>query len=432
MFMKNPLGGGLMSLIPRRKVRDPDEVIDDAVEEEAVAEEELEKLTVAGEEAGSEEESISEAYRQTDEGNGKDNESGEDEVKVGVSTEDETEVKMPQKPNVTPISLPEQEKVDTKESGSWLTEAARKQVEKMEEEARKAAGEEEGDAWERHESKVQQIFIGDIRINPGQPRQKFDPVAMEELTNSVEKHGILQPLVVRRLNEGGYELVAGERRLRAAKGLNWEKVPCVVRRGVGSGSSSLELALIENIQRTDLNPIEEALALKKLNEEYGMTHEEIGERVGRSRVGVTNIIRVLQLPAEIQRGIMEGKIMSGHARAILMIPDEEKQIRFYRHLVEEGLTVRKAETRARRIQRSMEINDPMRIKRKGRSAFEIKQAGLLEDRYGYDARVHFDEEKDRYDVSFRCHNRQEIKELLDRLLGNEALPGNVDSDVMKE
>jgi len=244
---------------------------------------------------------------------------------------------------------------------------------------------------------------------------------MEELKNSIAQHGILQPLVVRRTDDG-FELVAGERRLRAAKDLGWEKVPCVIRKDVTTGASRLELALIENIQREDLNPVEEALAYKQLNEEYGMTHEEIGERVGRSRVGITNIIRVLQLPEEIQRGLIDNKISPGHAKAILMIPDEEKQLRFYRHLVEEGLTVRKAETRARRIQRTMRLDDPMRRKRKGRTAFEMKYSGVLEDRYGFNAKVRFDEHKNRYEVVFRCFNKEEIDQLLGRLTGTESLP----------
>ncbi len=288
--------------------------------------------------------------------------------------------------------------------------------------------------WDRHEGEVQHINITDIGINPNQPRRKFNQAEMDELISSIDQHGILQPLVVRRLAKGGYELVAGERRLRAAKTLEWDKVPCVVRRNVTSGASRLELALVENVQREDLNPVEVAMAYKQLNEEYGMTHEEIGERVGRSRVNVTNTIRVLQLPEEIQKGLMDDRITPGHAKAILMIPDRDKQIRFYRHLLEEGLTVRKAETRARRIQRAMDVDDPMRVKRKGRSAFEMKYGGLLEDRFGYDARVVFKEERNRFEVQFKCHSQDDdIKELLGRLMGSVGLPGDdTDRDVIAD
>ncbi|MGH9857451.1 MAG: ParB/RepB/Spo0J family partition protein, partial [Acidobacteriota bacterium] len=291
-----------------------------------------------------------------------------------------------------------------------------------------------GELWETHEDKIVHIVIGDIAINPLQPRRSFDPQDMEELKESIENHGILQPLVVRRLEDGDtYELIAGERRLRAAKSLAWDKVPCVVRRDVASDQSRLVFALIENIQRENLNPVEEAMAYQQLNTEYGLTHEEIGERVGKSRVGITNIMRLLQLPAEIQRGLIENKITIGHAKAILMIPDEEKQIRFYQHLLDEGLTVRKAEIRARRIQRSMKLNDPMRRKaHRGEHPVAAKYAPLLEERYGYDSYVKYNLNKNRYEILFRAYSDAEIEELISRLLGTSPLPLNQDKDVMED
>ncbi|MEX1111918.1 MAG: ParB/RepB/Spo0J family partition protein, partial [Candidatus Andersenbacteria bacterium] len=228
----------------------------------------------------------------------------------------------------------------------------------------------------------------------------------------------------------GYELIAGERRLRASKLLNWDKVPAVVRMDVNSDQSRLVFALIENIQRQNLNPVEEAQAYMKLNQEYGLTHEEIGERVGKSRVGITNILRILQLPAEIQRGLTEGKITIGHAKAILMIPDEEKQIRFYHHLLDEGLTVRKAEIRARRIQRSMKLNDPLRQNRRRQHPLASRYSPVLEERYGYNALVKFNETKNRFEVTFRAFSEQEVEELVGRLLGTAELPDH-DPDIME-
>ena len=288
------------------------------------------------------------------------------------------------------------------------------------------------DIWDKHEDKIVHISIGDISINPLQPRRTFNEQELNDLKESIEQHGILQPLVVRRLSSGEYELIAGERRLRAAKLLNWDKIPAVVRRDVASDQSRLVYALIENIQRENLNPVEEAIAYLQLNEEYGLTHEEIGERVGKSRVSITNIVRLLQLPAEIQRGLVEGKITIGHAKAILMIPDEEKQIRFFRHLLDEGLTVRKAETRARRIQRTMKINDPMRKKNRGRHPLAMKYGPALEERYGYDSYVKFDEGKNRFEVVFKAYNEGEILELVNRLLGTADLPLHEDEDVVTE
>lgn len=358
---------------------------------------------------------------------------------------------MPEKPKVTPLDpaifLPtDQPLVDKVHKRTFLTvkqladdepdePLTRKeptpkiQVPKAEPRVEKV----EGEKWETHEDKVVQIAIGDIQINPLQPRRAFDEAEMQELIDSIDEHGILQPLVVRRVAPNRYELIAGERRLRAAKHLKWEKVPCVVKTEVAGTEKSLVYALIENLQREDLNPLEEALAYERLNKEFGMTHEEIGEAMGSSRVRITNTMRVLQLPAEIQRGLSERKITEGHAKAILMIPDPEKQIRFYHHLVEEGLTVRKAEVRARRIQRAMKVDDPMRSsRRRDRHPMSVKYRPYLEERYGFNADVKYIEQKNRYEVVFRAYNDAEIQELLDRLLGRAPLPENVDADVLGE
>ncbi len=305
-------------------------------------------------------------------------------------------------------------------------------VQQAEEEAVPSFDSGMGGMWDKHEQNVEHIAIGDIKINPLQPRRTFNPQELDELVQSIEQHGILQPLVVRRLDEGGFELIAGERRLRAAKKLGWDKVPAVVRRDVKSDQSRLVFALIENIQRQNLDPIEEALAYKQLNEEYGLTHEEIGARMGKSRVAVTNIVRVLQLPAEIQRGLTEGKITTGHAKAILMIPDAEKQIRFYQHLLDEGLTVRKAEVRARRIQRTMNISDPLRRRTAGRHPLALKYSPILEKRYGYDAAVKYVEEQNKFEITFRAHSEADVDELVGRLMGTKPLATDVDADLMGE
>lgn len=290
------------------------------------------------------------------------------------------------------------------------------------------------EVWDQHEDSVQHIAIGDITINPLQPRRSFDPRELEDLQESIAQNGILQPLVVSRLDDGSYELIAGERRLRAATALKWSRVPCVVRRDVKSDQSRLVYALIENIQRENLNPIEEALAYNQLNKDFGLTHEEIGQRVGKSRVGITNIVRVLQLPAEIQRGMVEGKITMGHAKAILMIPDEEKQIRFYNHLVDEGLTVRKAEVRARRIQRAMNLEDPKRmINRVKKNPLSLKYGPVLEDRYGFNASVRYEVDRHVFEVVFRASSEDELDQLTGRLLGKYDLPAkDLDSDVIGE
>ncbi len=327
-----------------------------------------------------------------------------------------------------------QDEEEEAQADSEVEAVAAVEEEPVEEKAEVAAiasdDESTGEIWNKHEERIVHIPIGDIKLNPLQPRRSFDQHELDELKDSIQRHGILQPLVVRRLaGESKYELIAGERRLRSAKELKWDKVPCVVRMDVKSDQSRLVYALIENIQRENLNPIEEALAYQQLNKEFGLTHEEIGEKVGKSRVGVTNVMRVLQLPAEIQRGIVEGKITVGHAKAILMIPDEEKQIRFYHHLVDEGVTVRKAETRARRIQRAMNVSDTMERRRKGKHPYAVKYIPPLEDRFGYDANIRYLQEKNQFEVIFRAHTDQDLTELIGRLLGQESLPN--DDDILK-
>ena len=367
----------------------------------------------------------------------------ETEVVAEVIEEEEDSVDEPEElPAPAPQTDPEPVEVEEEEIApveeppvaKRAPVAAAQQVEMEDEEViTPSFGEAEAGLWDKHEDQVQHVPLGDIKINPLQPRRSFDPQELAELKDSIAMHGILQPLVVRRLSGNqGYELIAGERRLRAARDLKWDKVPAVVRRDVKSDQSRLVFALIENIQRENLNAIEEALAYQRLNEEYGLTHEEIGERVGKSRVSVTNIVRVLQLPAEVQRGLAEGKITMGHAKAILMIPDEEKQIRFYRHLVDEGVTVRKAEIRARRIQRAMKVTDPARRKNRGRHPLALKYAPALEERFGYDANVTFLQDKNRYEVVFRAYNDGEIDELVNRLLGRSDLPVDQDKDVIDD
>lgn len=279
---------------------------------------------------------------------------------------------------------------------------------------------------------VRYVALGDVVPNPYQPRREFDEQELEELSQSLDQHGMMQPLVVMEAGDGTYQLLAGERRLRAAKKLGWDEIPVVMRSGVTGDRHRLELALTENVQRQNLNPIEEALGYQQLNEEFGMSHEEIGQRVGRSRVAITNVLRVLQLPAEIQRGLIEGRISIGHAKAILMIPDEEKQLRFYHHVLEEGLTVRKTENRARNIQRQMNLNDPLRKKTRGRPQLALRYDGPLQERYGHNVRINFSHTKNRFEVIFNAYTEDEVTELVEKLLGERELEQNVDQDVLED
>ncbi len=175
-----------------------------------------------------------------------------------------------------------------------------------------------------------EIEIYKIKPNPHQPRKNFDKGKLQELADSIKEHGILQPLVVTKDKENTYQLIAGERRLNAAKLIGLTKVPVIIRDS--SEQEKLELALVENIQRDGLNPIERAYAFKKLVDEFNCIQADVAKRVGKSRETVANTIRLLDLPAEIQRAILEDKISEGHGRVILSLPDIEKQILLFKSI----------------------------------------------------------------------------------------------------
>jgi ParB family chromosome partitioning protein len=184
-----------------------------------------------------------------------------------------------------------------------------------------------------------------IAPNPRQPRRDFDEESIVALADSIRARGVLQPVIVRPIVGGTYELIAGERRWRAASLAGLETVPALVRRH--DDAASLEVALIENMAREDLNPVEEARACAALTEELGLTREEVGKRVGRSRVAVSNLVRLLDLPDEALDLIAAGDLSEGHGRALLMAPDNDERRRLARHAVEGGWSVRELEARAR-------------------------------------------------------------------------------------
>lgn len=185
-----------------------------------------------------------------------------------------------------------------------------------------------------------EIPIDGIRPNPYQPRIDFDDGRIQELADSIGEKGILQPLIVSKRDDG-YELVVGERRLRAARAAGLTEVPCLVLEV--PDEEVLEVALVENLQREDLDPVEEARAYTMMVEKFGLSQEEVARRVGKGRATVTNALRLLKLPAEIQRLLREGKLSAGHARTLIGIEDPGEQVRTANDLVNKGLSVREAE-----------------------------------------------------------------------------------------
>jgi ParB family chromosome partitioning protein len=186
------------------------------------------------------------------------------------------------------------------------------------------------------------IETGKIKTNPYQPREEFNEIELMELADSIKQKGIIQPVTVRRNEAGEFELVAGERRLRAGKIAGLEKIPVYIRE-VNTKEDLLELSLIENIQRKDLNPIEAAHGYQRLIEDCSLTQEQVAEKIGKSRSVVTNYLRLLKLPDEIQQSIRKGEINEGHARAILGAEDAAGQIALWKRILDEKLPVRRAE-----------------------------------------------------------------------------------------
>jgi ParB family chromosome partitioning protein len=191
--------------------------------------------------------------------------------------------------------------------------------------------------------------VAEIRPNRVQPRRDFDKTELDELARSIRTHGLLQPVLVRRDDRGGYELVAGERRWRAAQAAGLHDIPAVVR-DVTDGEA-LALALIENIQRQDLNPIEEALAYRRLQDEFGHTQEAVADAVGKSRPHVTNLLRLLDLPEGVQVMVASGTLSAGHARAMLGVPATALE-GFAQEVVRRGLSVRQTENEANALKRT--------------------------------------------------------------------------------
>lgn len=200
------------------------------------------------------------------------------------------------------------------------------------------------DEQELDEQPVRDIELKRIRANPFQPRREFDPEALSELEASIRENGLLQPLVVRP-TDTGYELVAGERRLRALTGLGRKTAPVIVRDL--SDEQMLLLALVENLQREELNAIEEAVAYQRLIDGFGLTQNQVAGRVGRSRSTVANSLRLLTLPPEVQEMLASGALSAGHARAVLSLDSDAAKLQLARRIAAEGLSVREAERRAR-------------------------------------------------------------------------------------
>lgn len=240
------------------------------------------------------------------------------------------------------------------------------------------------------------LKLTQIEPNREQPRKHFDEEALADLAESIQLHGVIQPLLVRPMSDGSYQLVAGERRWRASRLAGLTEVPVVIREL--SDTETMELALIENLQREDLNPIEEAEGLQVLIETYGMTQEEAAKSVGCSRPSITNALRLLKLPREVREMTREGKISAGHARALLAFQDEQKLIETAKMIEEKEITVREIEKMAKSKEKTDNSRQSQQLKRRDSYYDEVELA--LSNTLGRKVRVITGKEKGTLEIEF--------------------------------
>ena len=201
-------------------------------------------------------------------------------------------------------------------------------------------------------SSINEIELAKISVNPNQPRREFDETALQELADSIAEIGIIQPITLRKVSDNEYQIIAGERRYRASQRAGLKTIPAYIR--TADDENMMEMALIENIQREDLNPIEEAFAYKRLLEEFNLKQDEVAERVSKSRTAVTNSIRLLKLNEKVQQMVIDDMIQTGHARALLGIEDLEKQYNMAQKVFDEKLSVRETEKLVKKVQKEKE------------------------------------------------------------------------------
>jgi len=223
---------------------------------------------------------------------------------------------------------------------------------------------------------LQELPVSSISANRRQPRTAFDEEALAALTASIRELGVLQPVLVRATGSGDFELVAGERRWRAAKRAGLQVIPALVR--TTDDAASLEQALVENLQREDLNPMDEGAAYQQLIEDFHLTHDEVAARMGKSRTTITNTLRLFQLPPSVQRLVADGKLSAGHARSLLSSPDRAFQEVLARRVVSEGLSVRAVEAAARAHSQRGQDTTESGQSTTNRSGTRLRPPGLLE------------------------------------------------------
>lgn len=260
------------------------------------------------------------------------------------------------------------------------------------------------------EEKVISIKLSDLRPNPYQPRKEFDVDAIEELKKSIEEHGVIQPIIVRQSIKG-YEIIAGERRFRASKAAGLETIPAVVREF--SEAEVMEIALIENLQREDLNAIEIASAYKKIMDTFQLTQEELSVKVGKSRSHVANFLRLLQLPENVQDYVARGKLSMGHAKALAGVKERKKLLELAKRCIAEHLSVRELEALIQQAE-TVSRGTKKKGKKKQKDLFVAEVEGRLQRILGTSVKIVPGEKKSRIEIDFYSNeDLQRILEVLD-------------------
>jgi ParB family transcriptional regulator, chromosome partitioning protein len=271
--------------------------------------------------------------------------------------------------------------------------------------------------------RVAELDLEAIRPNPYQPRQDFNDEALDELAASIAQLGIIQPLTVRALGESRFELISGERRLRAAKRAGLKRVPAYVREA--DTEAMLEMAIVENIQRENLNPVEVALGYHRLIEECGLTQEDVAQKVGKNRTTVTNTLRLLRLPPRVLASVRDGTLTSGHARMLVSVEDDDAQLRLYEQIVEGGLSVRQVEHLIRAYRRRLDEDATAQeaaadaaeaVSAPDRNALQVREfTGALRDRLSTQVAIRH-KENGGGKIEITYYSQDDLERVLDLLL----------------
>jgi len=306
-----------------------------------------------------------------------------------------------------------------KEETSHLAEQSQPQAETSEKKTELAPRTQSPSPAESRKESIFYIEVELIKPNPEQPRTEFDPERLKELARSIKEHGILQPIVVSKIEtekpgggiEVSYQLIAGERRLRASKMVGLPRIPAIVRKTSNREKEKLELAIIENVQRENLNIIERAKAYSKLSKEFGLSQEEVAIRISKSREAVANLLRLLNLPEEIQTALGEGKISEGHARAILSMKSHENQMFLFKEILAKNASVRETEEIAKTIKANI---------RKDLGLAELKpEEKALRDRLeqSLGTKVDLKKKGDKGKIVIQFYSEEELTSLLNKITG---------------